>query len=176
MEFKKYPFLQTQTLKSPFWTLLMQNLLLVFTFALTAFMTGLIWFVQVVHYPIFLKVPPEKFIEFQQTHMGSTGSLVVLPMLLELAASVLMLGFKSGSFTQNLLNYLAFGLLVLAWASTALFSVPAYNALVSQGFEAGVIQKLIATNWIRTLAWTGRTLILPYLVYKRLLNCFSFYS
>ena len=38
-------------------------------------------------------------------------------------------------------------------------SVFASTAKLSQGADAEVIRTLVATNWVRTLAWTGRAVL-----------------
>ena len=142
----------------------MQLLLLLLNLILASFLTGLIWFVQIVHYPIFTKVPATHFISFQTTHMQTTGYVVAAPMLLELAASAALLLYP---FPGNLnwLNYAAFTCVGLIWLVTFFVSVPIHNELVT-GFQQTLIQKLVATNWLRTIAWTIRTVLLAYLVVK----------
>jgi hypothetical protein len=46
-------------------------------------------------------------------------------------------------------------LLAVVWASTFLLQVPCHHRL-EQGYEAAAIRRLVATNWLRTLAWSGR--------------------
>ncbi|MEM1030883.1 MAG: hypothetical protein AAGN82_11060 [Myxococcota bacterium] len=47
-------------------------------------------------------------------------------------------------------------LVVIIWGSTALIQVPAHSAL-SGGFDEGAHARLVATNWIRTVAWFIRS-------------------
>ena len=56
------------------------------------FMTGLIWFVQVVHYPLFAKVSGT-YPAYQAEHMARTTWVVAVPMLVELGAGVLLAAF-----------------------------------------------------------------------------------
>ena len=51
--------------------------------AATAVMTGLIWFVQVVHYPLFAAVGAEQFVAYEVAHQRRTSFVVGLPMLVE---------------------------------------------------------------------------------------------
>jgi hypothetical protein len=119
----------------------------------------------VVHYPIFTRVPASHFIAFQTTHMQTTGYVVAVPMLLELAGSGFMLWYTLPGKLQ-LLNFSAFALVALIWLITFFVSVPIHNTLVSNGFQQEMISRLVATNWVRTLAWTIRTALLVYLVLK----------
>ncbi|MEM6262595.1 MAG: hypothetical protein AAGI38_08820 [Bacteroidota bacterium] len=50
-------------------------------FITTLFMTGLIWFVQVVHYPLFSQISPEDFPRYEKIHMRRTA-IVVIPVML----------------------------------------------------------------------------------------------
>jgi hypothetical protein len=49
--------------------------------AATLFMIGVIWFVQVVHYPLFSRVGPEKFSLYSEAHSRLTTYVVGPPML-----------------------------------------------------------------------------------------------
>ena len=62
--------------------------------ASTLFMVGVIWFVQVVHYPLFAKIGTMEFPGYEQTHtsLDRTGGRV--PMLLELFTALLLLRFR----------------------------------------------------------------------------------
>ena len=51
--------------------------------AATAAMTGLIWFVQLVHYPLFARVGVADFTAYEREHVRRTGLLVAPLMLLE---------------------------------------------------------------------------------------------
>ena len=57
------------------------------------------------------------------------------------------------------------GLLLLAaiWLSTALLQVPAHRGL-SAGFDARTARHLVATNWLRTLAWSARCALLLWIL------------
>jgi hypothetical protein len=47
----------------------------------------------------------------------------------------------------------AFGFVVIIWLSTFLLQVPIHKKLRS-GKEDSHIKRLVATNWIRTIAWS----------------------
>ena len=63
------------------------SLLLLLNAAATLFMTGLIWFVQVVHYPLFGSVGDGGFDRYAALHARRTTWVVGPPMLLELVTS-----------------------------------------------------------------------------------------
>ncbi len=126
---------------------------------------GLIWFVQVVHYPLFLEVSPAQFPAYEAAHATRTTYVVAPLMLVELATSLALLlprlrppGIEApGAWAGALL-------VVLIWLSTALLQVPLHNQLQA-GYSAQLIRRLVATNWIRTAAWTARAVLLLRWVY-----------
>ncbi|MDP9439422.1 MAG: hypothetical protein M3P49_11875, partial [Actinomycetota bacterium] len=65
----------------------MQLVLLVHVGA-TLFMVGLIWFVQIVHYPLFASVGRGGFAEYSRAHSRLTGLVVGPPMLIEAGTAV----------------------------------------------------------------------------------------
>lgn len=122
--------------------------------AVTAIMTGIIWFVQTIHYPWFHDVPAEKFRAYHQRYTDRMGRLVGPIMLIELATGV-MLAWKYGG-TVMMLNLA--GIMAL-WLSTFILQVPCHNRL-SAGYDADIHRRLVSTNWIRTIIWSARLLLL----------------
>lgn len=143
----------------------MPVLLILGNLIIAAFLTGLIWFVQMVHYPIFHKVPAQQFITFQQAHLATTGQVVAFPMLIELGLSIWLITYKLPGNLQWL-NYAALGLVLLIWAVTFFVSVPLHNQLATNGYNWNAVQQLITTNWIRTVAWTVRMGLMAYVLVK----------
>lgn len=119
--------------------------------AATWYMVGLIWFVQLVHYPGFASVGEEAFVTYTRTHVSRTAWAVGPPMLVEAAtaAAIVALG------PPSTLAWVALGLLALIWASTAVLQVPAHSQL-NEAHDAPTIRRLVRTNWLRTAAWSAR--------------------
>jgi hypothetical protein len=59
------------------------------------------------------------------------------------------------------------GLLGVVGLSTLLFQEP-MHAKLTKAHDPALIGKLIATNWIRTIAWTARCAILAYSLWMML--------
>jgi hypothetical protein len=116
----------------------------------TLFMTGLIWFVQVVHYPLFDRVGKAEFAGYERQNTRRTGWVVGGPMLLELALALLLVWSPGG-----LMAWIGLGLLGIVWLSTAIGQMPAHLRL-EQGFDAQAYRRLVRGNWIRTVCWTLR--------------------
>jgi len=135
---------------------------LINTFA-SFFMTGLIWTVQLVHYPSFHYVGEDNFKAFQLHHVNSIDKIVIPVMVAELATSF-GLAWADGFLS---LNATGLYLVILIWASTGLFSVPAHTKLESSKDDQA-IKKLVSTNWFRTILWSLKSGLNLYLLYHLL--------
>jgi hypothetical protein len=126
--------------------------------AATLFMTGVIWFVQVVHYPLFARVGRASFCEYEQMHTVRTGWVVGPPMLVELAAALAGLRLRPEWFSAGA-AWTGLALLAVIWLSTGLLQVPLHGRLVER-FTEDDAARLTGTNWMRTVCWTLRSLLL----------------
>ena len=126
--------------------------------AATLAMTGLIWFVQVVHYPLLSRVGPETFRAYHADHTRLTSRVVFAPMVVELLTSIWLVVARPVWLAPPLawLGLLAAG---VTWGVTAFVSVPAHNHL-ARGFDPAWHRTLVATNWIRAWAWTAHSVVL----------------
>lgn len=122
----------------------------------TWYMTGLIWFVQISHYPLMNYVRGPDYVEFQKAHMKRT-SLAVGPMMAAEALTGAALLYMRPAFLPFSMALLLFCALLLIWISTALLQVPCHLKL-ERGFNALIHRRLVASNWIRTALWTIRAL------------------
>jgi hypothetical protein len=120
----------------------------------TLFMVGVIWFVQVVHYPLFSRVGGEGFALYSEAHSRLTTYVVGPPMLVE-AATALLLVFHRPAEVPLWAALVGLALVGMIWASTALLQVPRHRALGS-GFDRAALSGLVLTNWLRTAAWSVR--------------------
>lgn len=140
------------------------KLLLLSNLLITFFLVGLIWVVQIVQYPGFVKVGAETFPTFHRLHVEHITWVVAVPMLLELLLALSILIIRPNQL-DFVLNIILFTLVGIIWAVTFFAALPLHNQLSEQGFNAEIIQRLINVNWVRTLAWTLRGMILTYVVY-----------
>ena len=129
-------------------------------------MTGLIWFVQIVHYPLFAAVGESEFKAYANAHRHLTTTVVVLPMIIELATSIFLVALAHGPLLPLLWFNLI--LIVIIWLSTAFFSVPCHEKLCSKGFLIDVQRLLVKSNWSRTILWSIRSGVIVFLLYKAL--------
>jgi hypothetical protein len=124
---------------------------------------GLIWTIQVVHYPLFEQVGEDHFRRYHDRHMARILWLVGPLMLAEVgtAAALLYSGERSLWFILSLTA------LAVIWGSTALFQVPLHQQLEA-GYESSLVHRLVRSNRWRTLAWTVRGICLIALLIPRL--------
>ena len=115
--------------------------------ALTACaMTGVIWFVQLVHYPLFAAVG-DTWPAYHREHLRRVTWVVAPLMVVELGTSALLLG-------EGALGVAGLALAASTWLFTFALAVPGHNALEAT-FDPAVARRLITAGWLRTAAWTG---------------------
>lgn len=125
----------------------------------TTLMTGVIWFVQIVHYPLFARVGADAFAAYEQAHQTRTTIVVGPLMLIEAAtAGVILISRLGDPLTESYAAWCGFGLVVVIWASTALVQVPLHRRLQA-GYDVRAGRLLVTTNFVRTVAWSVRTII-----------------
>lgn len=118
-------------------------------------MVGLIWFVQVVHYPLMQGFDAATFPRWARAHQTRTTFIVGPFMLVEAASALLLASTSELAPAARVLTWIGIGLLALIWISTFFVQVPLHAAL-DKGFNRRAWHRLVATNWIRTIGWTVR--------------------
>jgi hypothetical protein len=134
-----------------------QSILLVAHLFATAGMVGLIWFVQIVHYPLFASIDVDGFIAYEESHRFRTG-FVVGPLMGIEALTALWILVDPPAGVGRVLALVGVGLLGVIHASTVWLQVPAHMAL-SEAHDPALIARLVRTNWVRTLGWSARGVI-----------------
>ncbi len=122
--------------------------------AATLAMVGVILVVQLVHYPLFDHVDVARFAAFEAQHSRRITYIVLPLMGLELVTA-LALAAARPAWLPAWMAWAGLALVGVIWLSTAVVQVPLHRALAS-GFDATAHARLVATNWIRTLAWLVR--------------------
>ena len=108
---------------------------------------GLIWTIQLVHYPAFRYVPD--FSEFHGHHTANITLIVGPLMVAELGLALLMAYQSSWNWTW----LVPLVMVILIWLVTFFQAIPLHESLAVTRDDA-VIEKLISVNWLRTLLWT----------------------
>ncbi len=132
----------------------------------TLFLVGLIWTIQIVHYPLFANVGASDYAAYQNLHISRITFVVAPVMIAELATAIF---FIFSDFTPINPNYFRVGLVLvlIIWASTMFIQSPIHGKL-SQAFDNNLIDKLVLTNWIRTIAWSLRGALVLWMIWLKI--------
>jgi uncharacterized membrane protein len=125
--------------------------------ASTWYMAGLIWLVQLVHYPMFEQYDEDAFIAAMVRHQRQTTWAVAPAMFIELLTAA-WLAWQPPDPGQRGWWLLGLALVGVNAFSTALLQVPCHRRLL-KGYDAAVHRRLVTGNWVRTLAWSARGLL-----------------
>ncbi|MDN3508036.1 MAG: hypothetical protein P0S94_03860, partial [Simkaniaceae bacterium] len=93
----------------------------------TLVMVGVIWFVQIIHYPLYRKIK-EGFVQYERAHLRRMAYFAGPLMLIEAITAVMLILMlsKESLISLAIVNLV---LLVLIWLSTLLFSVGTHQKL-----------------------------------------------
>lgn len=130
----------------------------------TAYMTGVIFTVQLVSYPLYKKINPKDFPSYQSSHIQRITPVVGPVMIVELFSSLFLVTANYSYLSQQeiLRPYLiALVLVVLIWLTTLSYSIPLHQNLKTK-WDEKLYKKLLETNWTRTVAWLLRCVILSW--------------
>jgi hypothetical protein len=133
--------------------------------AATLYMVGVIWMVQLVHYPLYNRVGRQEFPDYETRHNDGMTLVVGPAMLLEAATVVLLVLLPSPRIPASS-AWLGGALLAVIWLSTVFLQVPCHNRLVS-GFDQATYERLVNSNWIRTIAWSLRGALAMWMVWRQ---------
>ena len=122
----------------------------------TSIMVGVIWVIQLVHYPSFHFIESKQYTTFQRFHMSRISYVVVPAMLTELSTLIFLIIFMDQIDTLVTVSGL---LLIIIWLMTAVFFSGVHQKLTS-GYNKTVVNNLVKLNWGRTLLWTLRLLLI----------------
>jgi hypothetical protein len=139
------------------------DILLVAQAVASGAMGGLIWFVQIVHYPLFARVvgPGER--AYAAEHQRRTAGVVIPLMLVE----GLTAGIVAAAPPPGIPRGLAIAgvvLVLLVWASTALVQMPLHVRLGREGHVPALVAALVRSNWPRTALWTARAVLAAWML------------
>ena len=122
----------------------------------TSVMVGVIWIIQLVHYPSFHFIELKQYTTFQRFHMSRISYVVIPAMLTELFTLILIIISMDQIDTLVLASAI---LLIFIWLMTAVFFSGVHQKL-TLGYDQTVVDKLVKLNWGRTLLWTLRLLLI----------------
>ena len=125
----------------------------------TSIMVGVIWVIQLVHYPSFKYVNESDYINFQKYHMSNISYIVFPVMFTELITALIILFFGE----KSLFFVLSLICLFLIWVFTGVLFTK-YHSILKEGKDLMIIEKMIKANWIRALLWTMRLIMILFVI------------
>ena len=130
------------------------DLLFKINFISTSVMSGVIWVIQLLHYPSFHFINEKKYVDFQHFHMERISFIVIPVMIIEFASALLLAYFFGSSLTIILL-----ALILGIWGITFIFFTNMHQKLTN-GYDPTIVRRLVQINWSRTILWSFRLIIL----------------
>lgn len=120
-------------------------------------MVGLIWVMQIVHYPLFARVGDATYGSFQSEHMRRISQVLFVPWGIE-ALTTLALVFLAPTNRLRIAAIVGAILFAAVTVVTGLLAAPIHGRLVD-GFDPTDHGRLLAVNWVRTVLWSARGLV-----------------
>lgn len=138
----------------------MEKIFLILQITSSLIMLGVIWIIQLVQYPFFSHINSENFPKYHTAHKFWITPIVAPAMIIELITSILIIFYPPKNIDAKLL-YIGLILTLIVWASTFFIQIPLHNKLANT-FDTDAHRSLVNTNWIRTIAWTLRAILVIY--------------
>jgi hypothetical protein len=131
----------------------------VVTLGLTLYMTGMIWSMQILEYPLFALVGPKEFPTYHRRHNRGLPVFVILPSVAALVSAVVLI-FTRPAHLSQWSPFVVAALDLVVVVVTAGREAPLHAKLDREGYSQPVIRQLVQGNWIRTMLWTANGLLL----------------
>ena len=121
---------------------------------INSILVGVILMTQILSYPLLLKLGISNFYNYYNSYTKRISFIVIPLMIFEVLLSIIL-----NIILNNFYLFASNILLFVVWGSTFFIQVPIHNKL-STNHSYVLINKLIYTNWIRTIAWICKLIIL----------------
>lgn len=128
----------------------------------TWIMAGMMWYAQVVHYPLYNKIK-EGFVDYERSHIRRAAYLLGPLMLIEAITAIILIRIVPHG-TEQVLAWVNLILLISIWIITFLFQLTYHQKLRVQ-FSKKWIKGLITSNRIRCLLWTIKGVVITFMTY-----------
>ena len=124
----------------------------------SAAMCGLIWFVQVVHYPLFAHTDTTHSPDYPDENQRRTAPVVIPPMLVE-ATTAALIAVNPPPEIGRPVALVGLAMVAALWLSTLLVQMPLHGRLKHDGHATATVAALVKTNWLRTILWSARAVL-----------------
>ena len=126
-----------------------------------SYLVSLVFMTQFITYPTFLHIDKDKFSEYHRKYVNNISFIVAPVMLIELLTLFLI-----AYFSKDFLIIKSLILLLVIWLTTFFIMIPSHNR-ISKSFNIKEIKSLINYNWIRTILWSFKLLVIIFLYYEK---------
>jgi hypothetical protein len=126
------------------------TLFVVFLF-LAIYNAGCMTALQLQHYGIYPSVGKENFAAYMRANNRAARLPTILPAMLLLLSSLFLMVQRPG-FVRPYEAAASLGLNLVALLSTFVWQRPIQGQMAKSGYDEAKVRRLIATNWIRTIA------------------------
>ena len=126
-----------------------------------SYLVSLVFMTQFITYPTFLHIDKDKFSEYHRKYVNNISFIVAPVMLIELLTLLLI-----AYFSKDFLIIKSLILLLVIWLTTFFIMIPSHNR-ISKSFNIKEIKSLINYNWIRTILWSFKLLVIIFLYYEK---------
>lgn len=123
----------------------------------SAAMCGVIWFVQLSHYPSFDLVGGDGRAYARANQRGTAG--VVVPFMLVEAMMAALVAWSPPPGVPRFAAFAGLALVAATSLSTAVVQMPLHARLARDGHDATTIAALVRSNWLRTILWSLRAVL-----------------
>jgi len=126
-----------------------------------SYLCSVILITQFITYPSFYNIHKETFIYHHKKYVDSI-SLIVAPIMLVELLSLIMIVY----LTNDIIYIKCLIFLLCIWLITFIIMVPSHNKL-SKRLDNIEIKRLINYNWIRTLLWLSKLIVIIFVSYEK---------
>ena len=123
-------------------------------------MTGIIWFTQLVQYPLMAEFDSGSMVSSARKCQIRTMALVLPIMIVEMLSGLWLVSLPGDGMTSLLLRA-ELALLMGIWGHTR-FRMMGIHKELTLDPQPDSVQRLVRSNWVRTVGWTIRAVILVY--------------
>lgn len=113
-------------------------------------MVVILWLVQLVIYPGFLTCEKSRLVDWHKSYTSRVGWVIIPIMFMQLPLVLWLVWHE-----QGLMDIAALFCLLICWVLTFSVSVPLHRKMDAGDTSDETIQRLVTTNWPRTILWTA---------------------
>ena len=126
-----------------------------------SYLVSLVFMTQFITYPTFLNIDIDKFSDYHRKYVNNISFIVAPVMLIELLTLSLIAYFSS-----EFLIIKSLILLLVIWLTTFFIMIPSHNR-ISKSYNKKEIISLINYNWVRTILWSFKLLLIIFLYFEK---------